>query len=48
MFMIEIAALVVSIVNLFILLAVFNEVMDIRDYLYFKELFNEGDLQDNK
>ena len=46
--MIEIIALAVNIVNLFILLAIFGEIMDIRDYLYFKELFNEGDLQDNK
>ena len=46
--MIEVIALAVNIVNLFILLAIFGEIMDIRDYLYFKELFNEGDLQDNK
>ena len=46
--MIEIVSLAVNIVNLLLLLAVFGEVLNIRDFLYFKEVLrNESDLQDN-
>ena len=42
--MIEYVLLVFSIINLFLLLGLGNEVLDIRDYLFFKEaLNNEGD-----
>ena len=43
--MIEIVSLAVNIVNLLLLLAVFGEVLNIRDFLYFKELLDdESDL----
>ena len=45
--MIEIVLLVLGIINLFLLLGLGNEVLDIRDYLFFKEALNEGDLRDN-
>ena len=46
--MIEFVLLVLGIINLFLLLGLGNEVLDIRDYLFFKEaLNNEGDLRDN-
>ena len=46
--MIEIVLLVLGLVNLFLLLGLGNEILDIRDYLFFKEaLNNEGDLRDN-
>ena len=46
--MIEFVLLVLGLVNLFLLLGLGNEIMDIRDYLFFKEVLeNEGDLRDN-
>ena len=43
--MIEIVLLILSFVNLFFLLGLCNEVLDIRDYLLFEELFDdESDL----
>ena len=43
--MIEIVSLAVNIVNLLLLLAVFGEVLNIRDFLYYKEVLrNESDL----
>ena len=46
--MIEIVLLVLGIINLFLLLGLGNEVLDIRDYLFFKEaLNNEGSLRDD-
>lgn len=45
--MIEYVLLVLGIINLFLLLGLGNEVLDIRDYLFFKEALNEGDLRDN-
>ena len=46
--MINIVLLVLGVVNLFLLLGLGNEILDIRDYLFFKEaLDNEGDLRDN-
>ena len=46
--MIEIVLLVLGFINLFLLLGLGNEVLDIRDYLFFKEMIeNEGDLRDN-
>ena len=46
--MIEIVLLIIGFINLFLLLGLGNEILDIRDYLFFKEaLNNEGDLRDN-
>ena len=43
--MIEIVLLVLGLVNLFLLLGLGNEVLDIKDYLFFREVFDdEGDL----
>ena len=40
--------LVLGFINLFLLLGLGNEILDIRDYLFFKEcLKDEGDLRDN-
>ena len=46
--MIEYVILVFCIVNLFFLLGLCNEVLDIKDYLFFKEALDEGNLRDNK
>ena len=43
----EFVLLIVGFINLFLLLGLGNEVLDIRDYLFFKEALNEGDLRDN-
>lgn len=46
--MIEYVLLVFSIINLFFLLGLSNEILDIRDYIFYKELISdEGDLRDN-
>ena len=46
--MINIVLLVLGLVNLFLLLGLGNEVLDIRDYIFYKEMIeNEGDLRDN-
>lgn len=46
--MIEYVLLVLGFINLFLLLGLGNEILDIRDYLFFKEaLDGEGDLRDN-
>ena len=46
--MIEIVLLVLGLVNLFLLLGLGNEVLDIRDYIFYKEVLDdEGDLRDN-
>lgn len=43
--MIEYVLLVFSIINLFFLLGLSNEILDIRDYIFFKEcLKDESDL----
>ena len=43
--MIEYVLLVIGFVNLFLLLGLGNEVLDIKDYLFFKEVLDdEGDL----
>ena len=43
--MIELVLLVLGLVNLFLLLGLGNEVLDIKDYLFFKEVLDdEGDL----
>ena len=43
--MIEFVLLVIGFVNLFLLLGLGNEVLDIKDYLFFKEVLDdEGDL----
>ena len=45
--MIEYVLLVFSIINLFFLLGLGNEILDIRDYLFFKEALDESNLRDN-
>ena len=46
--MIEIVLLVLGFINLFLLLGLGNEVLDIRDYIFYKELMSdESDLRDN-
>ena len=46
--MINIVLLILGLVNLFLLLGLGNEVLDIRDYLFFKELMSdEGSLRDD-
>ena len=46
--MIELVLLIMGFINLFLLLGLGNEILDIRDYIFFKEaLNNEGDLRDN-
>ena len=43
--MIDFVILAFQIVNLVVLLALFNEVMDLNDYLFFKEVvMDESDL----
>ena len=43
--MINIVLLILGLVNLFLLLGLGNEVLDIRDYLFFKEVMSdESDL----
>ena len=42
--MIEFVLLIIGFINLFLLLGLGNEVLDIRDYIFFKEcLKDEGD-----
>ena len=45
--MITIVLLVLGFINLFLLLGLGNEILDIRDYLFFKEALDEGSLRDN-
>ena len=45
--MINIVLLVLGVVNLFLLLGLGNEILDIRDYLFFKEALDESNLRDN-
>ena len=46
--MINIVLLILGLVNLFLLLGLGNEILDIRDYIFFKEVLeSEGDLRDN-
>ena len=45
--MIELVLLVLGLVNLFLLLGLGNEILDIRDYLFFKEVLDEGSLRDD-
>lgn len=43
--MIEIVLLVLGFINLFLLLGLGNEVLDIRDYIFYKEVMkDESDL----
>ena len=41
--MIEIVLLILGLVNLFLLLGLGNEVLDIKDYLFFKEVIDDGE-----
>ena len=46
--MIEFVLLIIGFINLFLLLGLGNEILDIRDYLFFKEVLeSEGSLRDN-
>ena len=46
--MINIVLLIMGFINLFLLLGLGNEVLDIRDYLFFKEVLeSEGSLRDD-
>ena len=45
--MIEYVILIFCIVNLFFLLGLCNEVLDIKDYLFFQEALDEGNLRDD-
>ena len=46
--MIEYVILIFCIVNLFFLLGLCNEVLDIRDYIFYKEVMkDESNLRDN-
>ena len=45
--MIEYVLLVLGLVNLFLLLGLGNEILDIRDYLFFKEALDEDSLRDD-
>ncbi len=45
--MINIVLLIMGFINLFLLLGLGNEILDIRDYLFFKEALDEGSLRDN-
>ena len=45
--MINIVLLILGLVNLFLLLGLGNEILDIRDYLFFKEVLDEGSLRDD-
>ena len=47
--MMEFVLLIVGFINLFLLLGLGNEILDIRDYLFFKEMLeSESDLQDSR
>ena len=42
--MIEVVLLIIGFINLFLLLGLGNEVLDIRDYIFYKEVMkDEGD-----
>ena len=46
--MIEVVLLVLGFINLFLLLGLGNEVLDIRDYIFYKEVMkDESNLRDN-
>ena len=46
--MIELVLLVLGFINLFLLLGLGNEVLDIRDYIFYKEVMkDEGSLRDD-
>lgn len=41
--MINIVLLVLGLVNLFLLLGLGNEILDIRDYIFYKEVLENGE-----
>lgn len=46
--MIEYVLLVLGFINLFLLLGLGNEILDIRDYIFYKEMIeSESNLRDN-
>ena len=47
--MINIVLLILGLVNLFLLLGLGNEILDIRDYIIFREVISDEDcLRDNR
>lgn len=46
--MIEIVLLIVNMIMLILIMGMANELVDIRDYIFFKEALNEGDLRDSE
>ena len=46
--MIEIVLLIVNMIMLILIMGMANELVDIRDYIFFKEVYNEGDLRDSE
>ena len=47
--MIEIFTMFVCIINLFLLLGLMNEVIDLNDFIFYKEvMMNESDIQNNR
>ena len=46
--MIELVLLIIGFINLFLLLGLGNEVLDIRDYIFYKEVMkDESSLRDD-
>ena len=41
--MIEFVLLILGLVNLFLLLGLGNEILDIRDYIFYKEVLENGE-----
>ena len=41
--MINIVLLILGLVNLFLLLGLGNEILDIRDYIFYKEVLENGE-----
>ena len=39
--MIEVLLVIIGFINLFLLLGLGNEVLDIKDYLFFREVFDD-------
>ena len=47
--MIEIILLIMGVINLFLLLGLMNEVIDLNDYIFYKEvMINESDIQNDR
>ena len=47
--MIEVFTMIVCIINLFLLLGLMNEEIDLNDYIFYKEVIkSEGDIQNDR